>query len=206
MLQTARRREHAADAGELRSVLLETLVVGLDPAQRLRVVDVGPARGATIAFFQQFRCKLYIDDAVTALTRRDEAEVDAEQDERRFAARLRTWLPAPEHGEIDAVLCWDLFDYLSRPRLAALALHIAPWLRPGGYLHAFIAARPEMPAQPGQFAVLDQNSIAYTPAPGPMRPAPRYHQLDLGRLMPQFAVERSVLLRSGLQEYLLRRH
>lgn len=204
-LRTAGRPEHASGTDTLRSVLLGTLVAGLDPSHRLGIVDIGPARSATIAFFQQFRCRLYIEDAVAALTQRDTAQADEEDDAQRFAARRQTALRAPPNGQIDAVLCWDLFDYLSRPRLAALALHIAPWLRPGGYLHAFIAARPEIPDRPGRFAVLDETTISYTPTPGPPRAAPRYHQIDLGRLMPQFAIERSVLLRNGLQEYLLRR-
>ena len=39
----------------------------------------------------------------------------------------------------------------------------------------------------------------------PVRPCPRYGQSDLRSMMPGFAVRRSVLLRSGLQEFLFAR-
>ncbi|HKK06794.1 MAG TPA: hypothetical protein VKA50_13200 [Gammaproteobacteria bacterium] len=204
MLQVAGQIEQAGDPTELNSLLLAGLVERLAAGPRFELVDIGPAREATIAFFSQFHCRLHIEDAIAALAR---PAPSTDEEGAWFEGRLKALLTPPASiGEVDAVLCWDLLDHLSRPRLAAFAAHLAPWLRRGAHLHAFISTRPDIPGQPAGFEVLEASTVRVQPRPGPLQPAPRYHQLDLGRLMPQFAVERSVLLRNGLQEYLLRRH
>jgi len=202
-LSTAGRIDQASEPAELNSSLLGSLLGRTDPAHRIGVVDLGRARPTTIAVFSRVRCRLYIEDAIETLAAPATSDED---DEALFARRLESALGPPKAQGVDLVLCWELLDYLTRPRLAAFASHLAPWLERGAYLHAFIAARANIPARPAGFELLELDRVRYRPVGDALCPAPRYHQLDLGRLMPQFAIERSVLLRNGLQEYLLRRH
>lgn len=164
------------------------------------MMDLGAARTETIALFGQFRCRLEIVDLAESL-----AELNAEEDADRLRQRSDALLPVPRHEPIDVVLCWDLLNYLRRPALAAVMEGVAARARPGTLAHALIImSTPHMPAQPAGYAPLPDHRLASRGTPDGERDAPRYTPEDLGRCLREFSVERVMLLRNGMQEYLFR--
>ena len=93
------------------------------------LLDLGPVVGSNVTFFgDRFACKIHVEDLVA------EVESHARRGERAkldqsFEARLRQ---LPE--SVDGILCWDLFDFLDRPRRAGpgrpARAHVAPGRRP----------------------------------------------------------------------------
>lgn len=182
-----------------RSLALGTLLAELAPESRLRVLDLGPAVGDNVSFLsERFRCKLQVADlyrsAVAAGSRWSDPEADP-------LALLRELLPLSD--ELDLVLAWDVLNYLTRPQIRALASHLATACPPGARLLAMIATGAEMPRGPLTYVFQGDDRLLYRGGDGPTRPAPRYRPAEVDELTPGFAVDRSFLLRHGVQEYLL---
>jgi hypothetical protein len=114
-------------------------------------------------------------------------------------------LPQRRAEATDIVLCWDLLNYLERPALRALMGELLLRLRPGSLVHALIAySTPHMSARPERFVPTDGHRLLHHTVTAEKMLAPRYSPDDLARCMPGYFVERAMLLRNGMQEFLFR--
>ncbi len=202
-LPVRRRREtpppSAAEPEVHGSLAFAALVDGIRRDHKLQVLDLGPAVGANVEFLSRFDCKLFIEDLYSALAGRT-GPPSAEETLR--PQDVEELLPLPETARFDIVLTWDLFNYLDRDELRRLMRHLARFCRPGAVLLAFISIQKQMPAQPIRFRILDERNLLYEQRSAHQRPAPRYASYDLGALLDGFRIDRSFLLRHGIQEYL----
>jgi hypothetical protein len=107
--------------------------------------------------------------------------------------------------KVDTVLCWDLLNYLSLPLLKAFATHLAAIMTPTGVVHAYIhSADTNMAQYPQRFSVMGEDRVVRLDHDPAVRKTPRYSYSDLEKHAVGLHVERSMLLRNGMQEYLLR--
>jgi SAM-dependent methyltransferase len=127
------------------------------------------------------------------------------QGERHIAVRLGELLTFPEDTRFDAVLAWDLLNYLDRREVAALADQLNRYCRPGALLFALISILKQAPAQPVRFRILDHERLAYEVRGPALRPCPRYAPAELSELLRGFRLDRTFLMRHGVQEYLFAR-
>ncbi len=172
--------EPAAPPVELhRSPGWKALLQALPADRKLEMLDLGPAVPENIAFLSSRRVRLEIEDLFSA-----------------SPPVLSPGLP-----RFDAVLAWDLFDYLDKATAQALAARLAADCRPGAWLFAMVCYQKEIPARPVRFKIADAETLAYTEiAPGSL-PCPRWNARDLGRLLAGFRVHGTFLLRNGRQEF-----
>lgn len=177
---------------------LSELLGGLHPERHHQVLDLGPAVGVNITFFsQRYLCSVEVADLYRSLPA-------AAGDEP--AAALEGVLPAGGEA-VDAVLAWDLFNYLEREQIAALARRLAARCRPGAQLFAMVITRPEMPREPGTYPIRERAEggveLVYRLDRNATRPCPRYRPAEIEQLLsPEFKMDRNLLLRHGIQEYL----
>lgn len=190
----------APEVSVLNAPLFRGLMEQMQDDARRVVLDLGPARPETVAILGRFRCRLEIADLCEGL---DALNASPEPDEVR---EIVSGLLPPRRAEaIDVVLCWDLLNYLERPTLAVLMAEILERLRPGSLAHALIAySTPRMSALPERIVPGDDYRLLHYAVTADERPAPRYSPDDLARAMPGYAVERAMLLRNGMQEFLFR--
>jgi SAM-dependent methyltransferase len=130
---------------------------------------------------------------------------DGEDEELGLAGRFGQLLAFPDETRFDAVLIWDLINYLERREVAALARQLARFCRPGALLFAQISILKQIPAEPMRFRILDQEHLAYEIRTAAVRPCPRYAPAELNELLRGFRLDRSFLMRHGTQEYLFTR-
>lgn len=197
----ALERPVAAPAVEtFKAPLFGALIAQLEEQTRYVVLDLGPARTQTIGLLSQFRCRLDIADLAQELGGLNSHTEAAERD-----AAAEAMLPR-RHGEAtDVVLCWDLLNYLERPALSALMARIAARARPGTLVHALIVySQTHMPARPARYIPHDNGMHLETSAAAPDTPAPRYSPDDLCRCMTGYTIDRAMLLRNGMQEFVFR--
>ncbi len=80
-----------------------------------------------------------------------------------------------------------------------LAAHAAPHCR----MHALVHyAAPGMPAQPGTWRFDRDGALHSSMIAAEQVPAPRHSPKALEKMLPQFRVERTVLLNNGMQEFM----
>jgi hypothetical protein len=189
--------EAASPAG-LRSQALKALLAGLRAGSRPSVLDLGPPLAANIQFLSALSCRVRIADLHRSLSAES---VESRQPE-AVGALLERLLPLAPGERFDAVLAWDVLDYMRPNRVSALMSHLAPACHPDTPMLVLASTGRTIPATPLRYRILDPENLACEGPREPTSACPRYTQRDLARMMPGFAVRRSVLLRSGLQEYL----
>ena len=113
------------------------------------------------------------------------------------------FLSVPEDTRFDVVLAWDLFDYLQRKELAAFAEQLRNHTNRGALIFALISYHKTIPAQPYRFRIKDDQHLIYERRTGVERPSPRLAPAEVTNLLKEFRVDRSFLLKHGIQEYLL---
>jgi hypothetical protein len=172
------------------SLALAALLDELRSRPRVAVLDLGPARPENVAFFARLQCRLHVEDLYRTLAGR--GGLGLAEDVLR--------LP-PEPG-FDAVLAWDLFDYMETEVLVALAPRLAALCRPGALLFALVSYLGTIPDRPLDFRLGDGDTLRYAGSPPRRRPGPRRAAREMERLLAGFRFRSSYLLRSGYQEFL----
>ncbi len=164
------------------------------------MLDLGVARTQTVSLLSRYPCRLDVADLTDALhVFTDDVEPEHLPD---YAEAL---LPTPHAEAADAVLCWDIMNYLQRPALRALMSCVAARAGPGTLVHALIVySDTHMPARPGGFVPLEDCSLVDVAIDHREREAPRYSPHDLKHCLPDYTLERAMLLSNGMQEMLFR--
>jgi hypothetical protein len=195
----ARLEPPAVAPPPFRSWALADVLRRREADRRWRVLDLGSANHNNMSFFVG-RGATYVVEALHATTapcrlggRLDAACMRALPDLLTFSPDIR----------FDAVLAWDLLDYLGPAGLAVLGDRLAPHCHPRTLLHAVVAREGKLPAQPGRWEIVDEHTIRQWPVPGPLLGAVRLTDASIQRSLGAFRVDRSYLLQNGLQEFLL---
>jgi hypothetical protein len=181
------------------ALALKALLDGLHPESRPAVLDLGPPLASNVKFLSALSCRVRVADLLRSLS-------SESLDDRRpeaMAALYERLLPFAPDERFDALLAWDVFDYMRRDQVASLMTRLTPVCGPDALAHVLVSTRSQIPVAPMRYRILDRESLAVEGRREPVRASSRYTQSDLGRMMPGFTVRRSFLLRNGIQEYLL---
>jgi hypothetical protein len=186
-----------------RSLALAALFAALPPESRVHALDLGAAVGANVEFLAgRFVCKLQVGDLYRSLVADAARFADPESD---LVALFREVLPAPPGRRFDLVFAWDLVDYLTKPQIRALATVLAERCRPGAQLFLMVSTGKEIAQTPVRYLFHDETSLLYRDRSPHTRPGPRYRPAEIDGLTPGFTLDRTFLLRHGVQEHLLER-
>jgi hypothetical protein len=179
-----------------RSLALPYVFTALARGHKMNVLDLGPAIGSNVERLSEYGCKLNIEDLYASKT------AVAEQGS-LGADFFQQFIDPPEGTQFDLVLAWDLFNYLDRKELKHLAERLRRFCRPGALLFALISIHKTIPAQPIRFRFdPTQDQLVYERRTTVERPGPRFAPAELNQTLAGFRVDRSFLLRHGIQEYL----
>jgi hypothetical protein len=183
---------------DLRCPALKELLGSLRPGARHTVLDLGPPLAANLQFLSALSCRVRIADLHRSLS---VESVESRRPE-AMGALLDRLLPLAPGERFDALLAWDVFDYMRTDQVSALMRRLAPACPPETPALVLASTGRTIPARPLRYRILDPESLLCEGSPEPTRAGPRYTQPDFRRMMAGFSIRRSVLLRSGLHEYL----
>jgi hypothetical protein len=195
-----------APVGAHRSLALRALLEGLHRERRPAVLDLGPPLSGNLKFLSALSCRVRVADFYRSLA----AEPLESRRPESMPALVERLLPLAPDERFDAVLAWDVFDYLRKDQARAVMARLLPRFERQAQMLMLVSMRRQLPAVPARYRILDRENLDYeepTPHGGsePMRACPRYRLSDLRHMMPGLSVRRCYLLRSGIQEYLLAR-
>jgi hypothetical protein len=166
-------------------------------ARRRDVLDLGPPRQGCVDFFGQRNCRLFIEDLdLEAL--RLQLENETCTDSNLFTDILGIGRPA----QLDLILAWDLFNFLTPPAIAKLVNRFEPFCTENTLLYILTYNRETMPAVPGSFWIQEKGVVNCLLSESETLSNPRRSPRELERMMPGFQMAHSFLLQNGLQEYL----
>jgi len=181
------------------SIVLPKFLTGLSQVKTPSILDLGPVVGSNVAFLgDHLGCKLVIGDLHRDL---DTAGITADEARERIMARLKTTVVAPLNG----ILCWDVFDFLSRQTAQELGAFLTGMLAPGGLVHGFFGTTQGELTHYSRFAFQSARSLECRRVPA--RPVKRtvLQTRDLTVMFGGLTMVESVLLKSQQRETLLRK-
>ena len=195
----SRPRAEPARTPVRRSPALRTLLASLRPGARHAVLDLGPPLAGNIEFLAGLSCRVRIVDLHRSLS----AEPAENSAQGAMGALLERLLPMEPGERYDALLAWDVFDYLRPDQVSSLMARLSPFCRPEAQALVLLSTGRQIPAKPARHRIVDLETIACEGPQQPTRKGPQYSELHLARMMPGFSVSHRVLLQAGMQEYLL---
>ena len=182
-----------------RSLGLEALFQQLDQNRLCSILDLGPASGTNFRFWSPLISRMTFADYYRTW---EEEGFPRPEEGGSYEPIVSGLLSSVVSGEYDLILAWDLFNYLEPEQIHAVAQHLQGHCSSEAMLLAMISPAPLIPAQPTTFKIVDREHLCYESRGPVTRNCPRYQTRDLSRLMPDFRVINSFLLRHGIQEYL----
>jgi len=181
----------------------------LDGIGHGHLLDLGPARQTTITFFIERGFKVYTEDLlatwqyfleedsqrVKALPpSADRSELTPEARAIRF---LETTMLYPD-DTFDAVLMWDILDYLDNDLMNKLATRITSLVRDGGVVFAMFHTRK--PVQFHRYRVLDAQNLELIPATCPFQPQRVFQNREISNLFGRYRSSKMFVGRDQLRE------
>ncbi len=164
------------------------------------LVDLGPAIGSNISFLgERVGCKIHVGDLYADLDRHArEGMLD------RLPEFLATRFSLSD-GSVDAVLCWDLFDYLGPDAGRVLAKELIRLLRPGGLLLGFFGARTSEETRYTKYFIEDESRLRYRFYMGAGCRRGVLKSPDIDTLFLGLQLSDSILMTPSLREVLFRK-
>ena len=176
------------------------------------LLDLGPAWQTTVSFFVERGFKVYAEDVLRAWKDflvveeerlgsvslgTDPAEMTPESRAERFLGENLHYQP----GTFDAVLLWDLLDYLEPALVKRVVARLTDLLRPGGVVLAMFHSR--LPETFRRYRVVDTSLLQVLPAEM-LCPAQRVHQnRQIQQLFQAFRTSKFFVGRDQLREVLV---
>jgi hypothetical protein len=171
--------------------------------QKQNVLDLGPAVTPNIEFLSELQCKVYVEHLSELLTGLNALPAD---NSASASGEIDQLLRYPAGVQFDAVLAWDLLNYLEPAALEALVARLVRFCKRGTLLFALVCMGKLIPDAPMNFRVAGEDRLLYVVSVEKLRRCPQYSSPVLLKKLPGFSVLRSYLLQNNIQEYVFRFH
>src|SRR5467141_3485857 len=188
---------------------LKEFLCQLDGIGRGHLLDLGPARQTTITFFIERGFKVYTEDLLATW----KLFLDAEEKQWRElppgaaalemtpSARAERFLESTlthPADTFDAVLIWDLLDYLDSDLVSRLVSRVTSLVRDGGVAFAIFHSRK--PEAFHRYRVVDAQNLELIPAPCPFAPQRVFQNREIVDLFRRFHSSKTFVGRDQLRE------
>lgn len=164
-------------------------------------IDLGPAVGSNLEFFaERTACKFFIDDLFA------EIETQARAGTRENLAKILPERITRPDASVDAVLCWDIFDFLDKAAAQGLARELVRVLKPGGALFGFFYNQiGQQKTQYTRFIIQDETHFRHRTSPASPVAVQVLPNRDIIRLFEGLLVSDSFLLLTHTREIVFRK-
>ena len=173
------------------------------------LLDLGPARQATITFFIERGYKVYTEDLLATWQyfleedeqRAKKLSTGADRSEMAPVARAARFLDTTllyPNNTFDGVLLWDILDYVDSDLMTKLAARITSLVRDGGVLFGIFHTRK--PITFHRYRVLDAQHLDLIPASCPFQPQRVFQNREISNLFSRFQTSKMFVGRDQLRE------
>ncbi|MCK9469726.1 MAG: hypothetical protein M0Q49_09940 [Porticoccaceae bacterium] len=198
----------------LSTQLLGEALSAFTPAhQPLRILDLGPASSATVAFFSQYRCTLRFADLDPTQLHLSVGNKESVGDEEPAGDEvpgdktqlqwLQQQLDLPAGSTFDLCLFWDVLNHLDESGVKALGALLKPHLHGGSRGHGFAVHNRGAALCHRIYGILDASQLVVTAQDESLPLRYPHSQSALNSTLGCLAAKRSVLRSDGRLEMVL---
>ncbi len=171
--------------------------------EKLKVLDLGPTSPDNISFLTELGLRVYNEDVLRAC-KEPEYMVPQEDGSQSISAELflKENLSYPD-SEFDAVLCWDIPDYLPETLVMPAIQAIHKFLKPHGSLLAFFHTKDVGPDAPYyRYHIVQPDTLELEAKPG-YRLQRIFQNRHLENLFADFSSRKFFLGRDNIREVIV---
>lgn len=154
----------------------------------VHILDLGPARQNILELAARQPYTLHIADVVTGVSLSGSRPCE----DINHVLNINDWrdlLPKRPNGGFLAVLCWDIFNYLSVKDIQSLAVYLSEICEYDARIHSISYTGECMPVQPLNFELLTPATLYRRQAHNGTVTAPRYGAGVIADSMTGFQIE-----------------
>ncbi len=199
----APRSPVAAGGGQIHATNnLKRLIDGLSGCARPRLLDIGRLCGQNIEWLVHRGFNVTVDDQLTTLKPVAPSE--------KAPATLNApggpleALHYPPNG-FDAILCWDLFDYLQMTQARAALARLGLFLKPRGLLLTLFDGHRPADRVPTRYRILREDQLEYETLPRTAISGRVYENREIQELFEEFDLLNSRFLKNQMREVLVQK-
>ena len=168
----------------------------------LTILDFGGATQQNVNFITSLGHRIYSENFLQAL--RESFTTDADQsNSKRIEHFLHQALDYPER-QFDAVLIWDVLEYLAPALLTAVVERLQKIVQPQSYMLAFFHSDDKLDAVPYYTFRIQDVNLLQVDQHGSRRPAQLFNNRSLERLFGRFESVKFFLTREQLREVIIK--
>ena len=173
------------------------------------LLDLGAVSQATVTYFIEHNFKVYTEDLLAAwgafleldFAHAHSLPPEADRPDTSPAAQANRFLASNLRypaDSFDAILLWDILDYMDREAAQQFLPRITSLTRDGGAVLAIFHTRP--PEQFQRYRVLDAHNLELVSAPTLVRPRHVYQNREIQELFEKFRTQKTFVSRDQLRE------
>lgn len=185
----------------LNSPLLFDLLNKISTEKKHSLLDISQASSESIDFFSDYSCKLYLTNSITEIHKLSTESINTPHKWHRALVKSMGFYKKERAG-LDIILLWGFTNYLPSDQLKQLIEYLLPHCSERAYLHTYIFNSEKMTDSPANYRIKNNKVGVYPQVIGNEILCPMYHLSDLQQHLSPFTLEHSVMLSSGIQEYL----
>ncbi len=166
------------------------------------VLDLGEARPDSFNFYSEQAGYLTIADCIQPLS--ELKWLNEENPDQILAKQIKEIIPSI-NKQYDLILSWDSFNFIQPEILPYIHNHLLTFCTKKTLIHGFLFTSENRPKYPSIFKILDAGRIKHAVTNDEVLQHTPLTPLAINKHMLNFKYARSVLMRSGLQEFVLTR-
>ena len=191
-------------APPINSPLLFKMLESLSHLKKHNILDISQANNSSLEFFSEYWCKLFINNAINSIHKLDQKHIHTPHKWHSDLVKIMGF-HEKDNADLDIVFLWDLPNYLEPEKLKVFIDYILPQCKKNTCLHAYVFNSELISEAPSNYQILSNKKVAIYPQQltneinGPM-----YNVNALQKMLSPFNLDQSVMLSSGVQEYIFR--
>lgn len=191
-------------AAIINSPLLFEMLGSLPANKKHTILDISQANNSSLTFFSDYWCKLFINNAINSIHKLNPELINTPHKWHRALVNAMGFYKK-DKIELDIIFLWDLVNYLEPDKLKGLIDYIHPQCTNNTCLHIYIFNSELISEAPSNYQIQSNKKVAIYPQQHVNKiNGPTYNLNDLNKMLSPFNLDHSVMLSSGVQEYIFR--
>lgn len=199
-IQPALSDYYSGNAEPLATRIFSSIWDKFESESKPGILDLGQAQPDSFNFYSEHACYLTISDCIQSLTNLRWPE---EGNPNQALEKILEDLFPFSKTSYDLILVWDSFNYIDTKILPFLHNHLLKFCTNKTIIHGFSFTSEYYPKDAGVFKILDADKIQHSVTNKDVIRNTPLTPYAINKVMPNFKYARSVLMRSGLQEFML---
>jgi len=191
------------EALNINSPLLFEMFKNISKDEKQIILDISQANGSSLNYFADYWCKLYLTNTINYFYSLEGSSISTPHKWHRALVKTMGFYKN-DKIDIDVILLWGLPNYLNAEQLQGLISYLLPQCSKKVQLHTYIFNSELMLMKPANYSIYKNKVIINQQQLTEEITCPMYNLSDLQKNLSPFKLDHSVMLSSGIQEYVFR--